>query len=129
MQYIGFRLPFSFGSVDDSLNNDTIDSIRDNLTNLFATEPGDRLFHPQLGVSFRKYLFEQMDVDLDDFTAIVQEDIETQVRRWMPFISVDKVKIIKTADRSQYNIIVDFHLIKNPALFSSVEVSTPAGAY
>jgi hypothetical protein len=48
-QYIGFKLPFSFGKIDNALHDNTIDSIKDNLENLFNTEPGERIFHPMLG--------------------------------------------------------------------------------
>ena len=123
VQYIGFRLPFSFGSPHDSMNDDTMDNIEDNLENLFNTEPGDRLFHPKLGVNFKKLLFEPMDLDLDEYSISVKEEVETQVRRWMPFLAVDKVEVTETPDRNQYNIKVDFNLIRNPNMLSSVEVS------
>tara|TARA_Y100001938_G_C8099634_1_gene440656 strand:+ start:4865 stop:5302 length:438 start_codon:yes stop_codon:yes gene_type:complete len=129
VQWIGFRIPFSFGEPGDTMNDDTMDNIEDNLENLFNTEPGDRLFHPKLGVSFRKHLFEQMDRDLDEWQAVVKEDIETQVKRWMPFLSVDRVKVSESPDRNQYRIAVDFHITRNPKMFSSVEITTPAGAY
>ena len=128
-QYIGFRIPFSFGKEDNVLHDNTIDAIKDNLGNLFNTEPGERLFHPQLGASFRKYLFEQIDFDAADFASIVREDVTTQVKRWMPFLAVDDVKITTNPDRSSYKIAVDFHIIKNPAMHDSVEVTANVGGY
>ena len=128
-QYIGFKLPFSFGKIDNALHDNTMDSIKDNLENLFNTEPGERIFHPMLGVSFRKYLFEQMDFDEVEFGAIVREDMETQVKRWMPFLAVDDVNITTSPDRNQYKIAVDFHIIKNPAMRDSIEVTAEVGGY
>jgi len=124
-QYIGFRLPFSFGKEDNILHDDTMENIKDNLLNLFNTEPGERLFHPQLGINFRRMLFEQMDYDLADLQAMVQEDVETQVKRWMPFLAVDKVSITETPGSNQYRIAVDFHLAKNSSINDSVEITTP----
>ena len=53
--------------------------------------------------------------------------METQVRRWMPFLAVDNVSIIQTPDRNKYTIKVDFHFIKNPNMFDSIEITTAAG--
>ena len=125
--YVGFRLPFSFGKIDEALHDNTLDSVRDNLQNLLETEPGERLFHPNLGVNFKNLLFEPMDFDEADYQAAVQEQIETQVNRWMPFLAVDKVEVIKQPDRNQYNIKVDFHY-KNSNITDSVKV-TAAGGY
>lgn len=127
-QYVGFRLPFSFGKIDSVLHDNTIDSVTDNLENLFNTEPGERIFHPNLGVSFKRLLFEQIDFDENDFQAVVQEQIEMQVKKWMPFLNVSGVNITKQQDSNQYTIKVDFHFKNNAKVASSVEIST-AGAY
>ena len=126
-QYIGFSLPFSFGSPEETMNEDTTDSIADNLENLLNTEPGERVFHPNLGVSFRKFLFEQFDVDIDTFEMVVREDVELQVKRWMPFLQIDEVSVTSNPDTNTYNIKVDFHMIKNPAIHNSVEVNVSSG--
>ena len=126
-QYIGFSLPFSFGAPEESMNEDTIDSITDNLENLLNTEPGERIFHPNLGTSFRKFLFEQFDTDLDTFEMVIKEDVEAQVKRWMPFLQIDEVNVTSNPDTNTYNINVDFHMIKNPAMHNSVEVNISSG--
>ena len=128
-KYIGFKIPFNFGKDDNILHDSTINAIKDNLTNLFNTEPGERLMHPKLGVSFRRYIFEQIDFDVEDFAAIVREDVISQVKRWMPFLTIDDVKITTNPDRSQYRIEVDFHITKNPKLKESVKVEADAGGY
>ena len=129
VQYIGFKLPFSFGSPSDTMNDDTMDNIADNLDFLFQTEPGDRLFHPELGINFKKHLFNQMDLDMDTFQASIPEDVEQQVGRWMPFLGVDKVQVTSNDDRNTYNIKVDFHLLRNPSLNRSVVVNINGGTY
>ena len=126
-QYVGFSLPFSFGAPEESMNEDTIDSITDNLENLINTEPGERVFHPNLGVSFRKFLFEQFDEDIDTFEMVVREDIENQVKRWMPFLQIDEVEVGSNPDTNTYNIRVKFHMRKNPAIFNSLEVNIASG--
>ena len=47
-----------------------------------------------------------MDLDLDEYSIQVKEEVETQVKRWMPFLGVDKVKVTETPDRNQYNITI-----------------------
>ena len=81
-----------------------------------------------LGVSFKRLLFEQIDFDENDFQAVVQEQIEMQVKKWMPFLNVSGVNITKQQDSNQYTIKVDFHFKNNAKVASSVEIST-AGAY
>ena len=124
--YVGFRLPFSFGKIDESLHDNTIDSIKDNLGNLFQTIPGERVFHPNLGVNFKKLLFEPMDFDEVEYQAVVQEQIEIQVKRWMPFLIVDNVIVEKQPDRNKFNVKVDFH-VKANNLSDSVQFTTAGG--
>ena len=111
------------------MNDDTFYNVSDNLANLLNTEPGDRLFHPKLGVNFRKHLFNQMDNDIEEFSIIIKEDIEKQVSIWMPFLQILKVEVLESVDKNTYRIKVDFSFIKNPALLGSVEKDLPSGVY
>ena len=109
VQYLGFRLPFSFGTAEDSMNDDTVDNVSDNLANLLNTEPGDRLFHPKLGVNFRKHLFNQMDNDIEEFVDQLTSDQFEKITNFfqtMPKLS-HKVSVVNPKTKVQGEVVLE----------------------
>ena len=61
------------------------DVVKQNLTMLLLTIPGERIMDPTFGVGLETFLFEPND------TSVLQEiggRIETQLRKFMPFLSL-----------------------------------------
>ena len=106
--YIGFKLPFALGTNQNVLHTKTMDNIRDNLVNLIKTKPGERIFHPRLGIDINGLLFEQMSDDIEQFTITLREEVEAQVRRWMPFLSITSFEVDGTTDANTYKLKLGF---------------------
>ena len=59
-----------------------------NFKNLVLTNPGERIMDPDFGVGLKRYLFENTSPSL---YGRIASDIESQARRYMPFLSVDNI--------------------------------------
>jgi phage baseplate assembly protein W len=89
MDGIGPELPLSkdhrFGAY--SLVLDYKDEVRQNFKILLMTSPGERIMDPDFGVGLRKYLFEPRAHS----KAQIEQRIESQIRRYMPFIKINRL--------------------------------------
>jgi phage baseplate assembly protein W len=71
------------------VNNTTLkEVIKQNFKNLLLTGPGERLMDNNFGVGLRRYFFEPMT---STTYSDIDERINLQVKRYMPFINVDRV--------------------------------------
>jgi phage baseplate assembly protein W len=66
----------------------TSDLVRQNLTNLVLTSPGERMMDPNFGVGIKRYLFENRT---NATLSAIKNSISAQVRKYMPFVSIDNV--------------------------------------
>ena len=89
MDGIGARLPLErddrFGNYD--LVTSYVDEVKQNFKNLMLTSPGERMMDPDFGVGLRNFLFEQKDHVMPK----IRQRIERQVRKYMPFIRINKI--------------------------------------
>jgi phage baseplate assembly protein W len=90
MSAIGPRLPLmkdeTFGHY--SLITEYKDEIQQNLKNLLLTAPGERMMDSNFGVGLRNFLFEPRSHSI----PAIRQEIDKQVRRYMPFIRNIKVQ-------------------------------------
>jgi len=82
--------PFQIDTQDSDyiLINKTNDLVRQNLTNLILTNPGERIMNPQFGVGIKKYLFENKTYSL---TNTIKNSINNQTKKYMTFVSIDGI--------------------------------------
>ncbi len=94
--------PFQIDREDSDyiLINKSNDLIKQNLTNLILTTPGERMMDPQFGVGIRRFLFENKTAAL---TGTIKNLINSQVKKYMPFISVDNV--VFSSDQQNPNFL------------------------
>ena len=81
---VGVNLPFSSPQVFVS-NYLTRDAVKNNLTNFFSTDQGERVFNPFFGSSIRKVLFENMDFVTDE---LIQTVIKDEINKFFNFVSL-----------------------------------------
>jgi|TARA_Y100000310_G_scaffold140547_1_gene139993 phage baseplate assembly protein W len=60
-----------------------------NLKNLLLTNPGERMMLTDFGVGLRRFLFEMND---SVTYAQINSEIIKQVKKYMPFLSIDKIE-------------------------------------
>lgn len=67
-----------------------INQIKANLTTLFLTAKGERLYHPNFGTNLRQALFEP---NTDRIKMLLDPLIKDPIQFWMPYITITTVDI------------------------------------
>tara|TARA_Y100000310_G_C20446888_1_gene698850 strand:- start:417 stop:833 length:417 start_codon:yes stop_codon:yes gene_type:complete len=96
---ISARLPLRQDSRDGgyALTKTYKENIAQNLKNLFLTIPGERIMDPNFGVGLKEYLFEP---NVSAVHRQISQDIRAQVKIYLPFVSVEAVNFLTTANQS-----------------------------
>ena len=71
-----------------SLNVTYKDMIRQNMTNLLLTNPGERVMDINFGVGLRSYFFEPMTAGT---YGEISDRVQSQVTKYMPFVAINHV--------------------------------------
>ena len=104
---VGVNLPFSSPQVFVS-NYLTRDAVKNNLTNFFSTDQGERVFNPFFGSSIRKVLFENMDFVTDELIRTVITD---EINRFFNFVSLKGVTVVKSDDVNTLTIGITYSVV------------------
>tara|TARA_B100000131_G_C17871269_1_gene514328 strand:+ start:112 stop:522 length:411 start_codon:yes stop_codon:yes gene_type:complete len=93
IQGISVSLPLTYSDEDGPyrLNKTIKESVQQNFKNLVLTSPGERIMVPDFGVGLRQFLFEPMN---GQTYANLSDTLETQVNRYMPFVTIEKLDFI-----------------------------------
>lgn len=63
--------------------------VRQNLTNLLLTDPGERIIEMEFGVGLRRFLFQNRTPNLENS---IRSSISSQVSRYMPYLSIQEIR-------------------------------------
>ena len=86
-------------------------AIKQSLKNLVMTQPGEKLFQPQIGSGVRQLLFEPMD----GFTAdAIRDDILNTVGQHEPRITINNLAVVEQYDANQFNVTIDYNIVGQP---------------
>ena len=85
---IGVTYPFalstgSLGYLEPT--SDVVEALRSNVRSLLVTNHGERVMHADFGANLREFLFEPKGNSL---RAAVANRIQSQMSKWLPFLSV-----------------------------------------
>lgn len=84
-----------------------IDAIRNSLTAIFSTYPGQRLLIPEFGVNIKRFLFSPVS----DTNALAIGELMTEaIEKWEPRVVVQSFNITPKTDDHQYDISLDFYI-------------------
>ena len=125
---IGLDMPFRIGNIGEgwgASTQTTLQAVSNNLRNLIATETGERLYQPNLGIALRQYLFEPFGQDVIDG---VSQSIFEAVGYWLPFINIEDIKINMSDNqagdfKSVMKVKVTFSLKRDPNTLESIQVT------
>ena len=82
-------------------------AIKNSITNIFLTSPGQKILSPQFGLDLRRYLFEQVN----DFNAFqIQDDIQNKLPDQEPRIQLEKVNVAPVPDQHEYYITLQINV-------------------
>tara|TARA_R100000152_G_C6624467_1_gene74090 strand:+ start:46 stop:435 length:390 start_codon:yes stop_codon:yes gene_type:complete len=92
------KLPLNLDSqLGYEMNKSLIEVVRQNLTMLILTSPGERIMIPDFGVGLKRFLFENINPTIKD---LIVQRIKEQVKLYMPAVLINKIIF----DESQMNI-------------------------
>jgi phage baseplate assembly protein W len=90
---IGILLPFrKITGGMFQISRTTEDQLKTNILNFVKTKKGERLFHPEFGLSLHEYLFEQMTDD-SEFSTKIKKSIINDFSFWLPFAIITNIQI------------------------------------
>jgi|ETNvirenome_6_85_1030632.scaffolds.fasta_scaffold00891_11 hypothetical protein len=104
-------LPIRRSSQDGiALTKNMLEVIKQNLKNLVLTNPGERVMLPLFGVGIKRVLFEMNNAKTQ---AALIGAIESQVAKYMPFLSIDNVDFQSRSeliDPNGINVRIIYHV-------------------
>lgn len=99
---IGVVLPIARGNTGYFAQSYTsVEQVKSNLKNLLLTNRKERLMHPNFGSGLRELLFSQNTKDLE---SRIENEIETNVKYWLPFVSIENMVIEQKPENIDANI-------------------------
>ena len=128
---IGIDLPIRR---DDALDGffasttTTIEAVKNNIRNLLNTHEGERFMQPNLGLSLRKLLFEQIT---EGNILSIQDSILDKMEFWLPFVEVRDIQVIskdsdQTVGANELRIKIVFNIKQDPNTLDSVTLNFSA---
>ena len=95
------RLPLEFDDDGTHILCQTLpEVIRQNLKNLFLTNPGERIMDPAFGIGMKRFLFEPNVVAIHGHIKTIAMQ---QIKKYMPFVTISDIAI--TQDNEDGNIL------------------------
>jgi phage baseplate assembly protein W len=86
-----------------ALNKNLAESIKQNFKNLLLTNPGEKTFDTKFGVGLEGFLFEN---ESDFLVEDVKKRINSQVQRYMPFLSLNNLNVSVNSDENKLSISI-----------------------
>ena len=81
--------------------------VRQNLTTLILTNPGERVMAPQYGVGLNKFLFENMGTNV---YSNIEQEIKTQAGQYMPGVAIGNIRFFTNEDNNSINLQVSYSI-------------------
>ena len=92
---------FRADNVTDVRSSNDEGAIKNSLTNIFNTVPGQKLLSPEFGLDLRRYLFEPLS---NDIGQNIGDTIINGLKRYEPRVVVNRVHVFTDFDQNQYII-------------------------
>lgn len=99
----------NYSLTDGNLQVTDIDAINNMIENILTTTPGERPFEPEFGSDIPGMLFDPCD----ETTAWKMETAAfTALKRWMPYVSVDRQnsRFMPDPNQAAFNVVIVFVL-------------------
>ena len=101
---IGVNIPFNAPAVFES-NYLTRNAIKNNLTNFFSTNQGERVFNPYFGSGLNKLVFENIDNITIEFITKFMKD---EINQYFPFVGVQQILVLPNEDTNTITITLKY---------------------
>jgi len=97
---LGVNTLLAGGPALQSSEYNNINQIKANLTTLFLTVKGERLYNPNFGTNLRQALFQP---NTDKIKLLLDPLIKDPIQFWMPYITITTVDITTAEDDPTLN--------------------------
>lgn len=84
-----------------------IDAVKNSLTALFSTYPGQRLLLPEYGISIRRFLFSPVS---SGNARAIGELMNEAIEKWEPRVVVRELTMVPRIDDHRYDMTLDFYI-------------------
>jgi hypothetical protein len=82
-------------------------AIRNSITNIFLTAPGEKILSPEFGLDLRRYLFEP----ISDFGAFaIKDDIKNRLPEMEPRVTIQNVVVVPYPEQNEYRITMQIDI-------------------
>lgn len=85
----------------------TQEQVVSNFKNLLLTRKGERIMQPNFGTNIYDLLFEN---NTENIRSVIKKTLIKDVNFWLPYISINDVKTITSADMHQLTIAIHFQV-------------------
>lgn len=103
---------FPLGAERDILVDNDLDAIKNSLSNLFSTVPGQKLLNPNYGLNLLQFLHEPVTTHTAN---IIGETILSGISRFEPRVVVDRIRVSGNAEQNEYNITLTIRVPSFPS--------------
>ena len=114
---VGVNLPLALPRVFDP-NYETRAAVRNNITNYFLTNPGERPLNPTFGGGLRAFIFEQITTNNLDF---LEKRISTDLNIFFPNVAVGNLEILRQEDTNIITVSLTYSVI-NTNISDTLEI-------
>lgn len=91
--YLGITFPFENSNERLlKLNRISNEEVKSKILFLLNTQKGTRIYQPEFGLDFRKYLFDMND---DELAVAIKEELNDSVKRWLTDVNIVSVETVK----------------------------------
>lgn len=105
---LGLTLPVQRGATGFfNTAFDALTQTKSNLINLILTKKGERVMQPTFGCNIHNMIFENIT---NDTQANARGAIQEATQIWLPFVSIDDVKLTKDEDHNKIYVSVSFSI-------------------
>lgn len=80
-------------------------AIKQSISNLLLTNPGERLFDSQIGSGISKLLFGQLDFAV---AGLIADEIKRTLSKYEPRISLEDVTVVPDFDNNAFEARIEF---------------------
>lgn len=110
----GISFPFRFtptGSIaiSDSSPQKEYRKIKESISQILLTEPGERVMESEFGCPLRDIMFEPLDVTLNNLIAF---RVTNAIERWESRVKINSIAVSK-GDKNSIRININFSVVVN----------------
>jgi|TARA_R110002012_G_scaffold4356_7_gene20098 phage baseplate assembly protein W len=82
-------------------------AVKNSITNIFLTSPGQKILNPLFGIDLRRHLFEQVTKFEETW---IRADIETHLPAQEPRIQLENVDVVARPDENRFDIYLQINV-------------------